>query len=168
MKSNRILLFGAICMSVVGVALAQNLGFSRSTEFDVAKGPLASPVIEVRMRDQTLATQIIGAMAYSRIGDELGRVTDLLLDESGQLAGIVVTVGGVFGFGGKAIGVPYGMIDLVKADDGTMTGVRVGLTSGEASEAPVFRSDDVDVVPRRATNLLRPQTQREVSVRGHL
>lgn len=167
MHTNRILCVGVFVVSLVGVALAQTLGPSRSAGPEAAQPKPADTVIQAQLTNQTLATQLIGATAYSRGGDELGRVTDLLLDDGGRLAGLVVTIGGFFGVGGKAIAVPYGMIEVVKASDRTMTGVRIGLTKAEAGRAPAFMDND-DLRTRTDTSRPQQQTQREVPETGRL
>ena len=136
------LLVGILAASLVGVAVAQNLGPAIPAGPDTAAQLLNKRVISIQSRGQTLATRLIGTMAYSETGTELGRVRDLLIDEAGRVGGFVVNVGGILGVGGKEIAVPFSEADVVKEDDGTMMGIRIGLTTMEAERAPTFRNID--------------------------
>ena len=134
-------------LSLVGVALAQNFGPTQSAGRQV-KEQLATATVQMQLRGQTLATSLIGATAYTRSGGEIGRVKDLLFNEKGRLTGMVVSIGGFFGVGGKEIAVPYELAEVVKGDDGTTTGVRIGLSKSQFEDAPAFETvNERDMAP---------------------
>lgn len=68
--------------------------------------------------DQMRASKIIGATVYDRQNQKLGDVQDLVLDKSGRVAAVVVSVGSVIGVGGKNVAVK--MSDI-KTDHNRLT-----------------------------------------------
>lgn len=89
---------------------------------------------------QTLAKNIIGISLRDGPGDdasEIGKVTDLILDDNDKLEGVVVGVGGFLGMGQKDVGVPWSRIDQVNVEDKTAIS---DLTKDELKDAPEFMS----------------------------
>lgn len=89
---------------------------------------------------QTLAKDIMGISLRDGPGDdatEIGKITNLILDEDDKLAGVVVGVGGFLGIGQKDVGVPWDRIDQVNEEDKTAVS---DLTKDELKDAPEFMS----------------------------
>jgi sporulation protein YlmC with PRC-barrel domain len=60
---------------------------------------------EVIQSDQIRASKMIGSAVYDIQNRKIGKVRDLVLDRSGQIAAVVVDVGGFLGMGGKNVAV---------------------------------------------------------------
>lgn len=87
---------------------------------------------------QTLAKSILGISLRDGPGDdaqEIGKVTDLILDDNNQLQGVVVGVGGFLGMGRKDVGIPWDKIDQL--DPANKTAV-TNLSKEELKDAPEF------------------------------
>lgn len=90
--------------------------------------------------EQMRAVEIIGKEVVNSAGDEIGSVSDILLDKDGKITGIVIKSGGVFGIGGKQVAVSA-------SDLPDMTGAKVllaGFTEQELHRAPEFEAVDKD------------------------
>jgi len=68
-----------------------------------------------------LATEIIGKRVYSSAdpnADHIGEVNNLVIGENGQVAAVVIGVGGFLGIGEKDVAVNFGELQRVTAQDG--------------------------------------------------
>lgn len=53
------------------------------------------------------ASKLVGAGVYNDSGDNIGSIDDLLMNDSGQIKTVVVSVGGFIGIGNKLVAVPF-------------------------------------------------------------
>src|SRR5215218_3069705 len=54
-----------------------------------------------------LATEYIGRAVQGPGGTQVGNVSDLLVDTTGRVTGIIIEVGGLLGFGGKKVAIAF-------------------------------------------------------------
>ncbi|OEO31778.1 hypothetical protein VW23_014595 [Devosia insulae DS-56] len=91
-----------------------------------------------------LATEIIGKQVYSSSAadaEHIGDVNNLVIGEGGEVAAVVIGVGGFLGIGEKNVAVNYAELEWVTAEDGSERFVLA--TSKEALEtAPTFETTD--------------------------
>lgn len=91
-----------------------------------------------------LATEIIGRQVYSSQADDaqhIGDINNLVIGNSGQVAAVVIGVGGFLGIGEKNVAVNFSELEWVVAEDNTERYILP--TSKEALEAaPDFRAED--------------------------
>jgi sporulation protein YlmC with PRC-barrel domain len=91
-----------------------------------------------------LATEIIGRQVYSSQADDaehIGDINNLVIGENGQVAAVVIGVGGFLGIGEKNVAVNYSELEWVVAEDNTERYILP--TTKEALEAaPDFRAED--------------------------
>ena len=126
-----------------------------------AQAPLGSDaaiVYNVADTDQ-LATKIIGAGVYSSSAsnaDRFGDINDIVLDDNGQVAAVVIGVGGFLGLGEKQVAVNFDALQWVVAEDNSERYVLA--TTKEALEsAPDFVArDDQPVAAARPGNVVAP------------
>lgn len=87
-----------------------------------------------------LGSRLIGQPVYSSSGDdaeEIGSISDLVFDESGQITAVVIGVGGFLGIGEKAVAVDFGALEFTLAADNTERWV-VPTTAEALTAAPDF------------------------------
>jgi|GEM_PF-5501910 len=92
---------------------------------------------------QKLSDSYIGADVVARAPEGLesvGKVTDLLIDETGKIAGVVVDVGGFLGVGAKSVGLSWAGLEEMQSEGELM--LRTGLTRQELEDAPAFKTAD--------------------------
>lgn len=100
-----------------------------------------------------LATEIIGKQVYSSSAadaEHIGDVNNLVIGEGGEVAAVIIGVGGFLGIGEKNVAVNYAELEWVTAEDGSERFVLA--TTKEALEtAPNFETTDEDAAAPAAT-----------------
>ncbi|HEX5047138.1 MAG TPA: PRC-barrel domain-containing protein [Gammaproteobacteria bacterium] len=99
-----------------------------------------------------LASNLIGATVKSTQGQNIGEVTDLVVNEKNDVVAAVVAVGGVLGVGQKKIGVRYQ--DFEVAPDGRT--LYLNMNEEQLEQQPPF---DDNVTTSTAAARTRPATQ---------
>lgn len=97
-----------------------------------------------RVDTDRLTTKIVGQPVYDGPGadaNNLGNITDLVLDQNGQVAAVVLGVGGFLGIGEKQVAIDYAALQFVVAADNTERYV-VTTTKDELTNAPDFQTVD--------------------------
>ena len=111
---------------------------------------------------QWRASKLIGLNVYNEQNEKLGDISEILLDQSGKVAGVVIGVGGFLGLGQHDIMVSMDKIKFV--DEPVRTSMN---TSGSAADRPAAtaRADDRKWYPDHAIlsgatkDLLKSMTQ---------
>ena len=98
----------------------------------------AQGFVAVQPEGQWLVSRLIGHAVVDESGERIGDVNDLLLDESGHIASVVMGVGGFLGIGEKSVAVPFAALSLAIGADGRRV-VRVGLSQQQLKAAPEFK-----------------------------
>lgn len=87
-----------------------------------------------------LGSRLIDQPVYSSSGDdaeEIGNITDLVFDESGQITAVVIGVGGFLGIGEKSVAVDFQELEFTLAADNTERWV-LPTTADALTAAPDF------------------------------
>lgn len=99
-----------------------------------------------------LATEIIGKQVYSSEAadaENIGNVNNLVIGDNGQIAAVVIGVGGFLGIGEKNVAVNYSELQWVVADDNTERFV-LPTTKEALQSAPDFKAEDQTPPPSAA------------------
>jgi sporulation protein YlmC with PRC-barrel domain len=112
-----------------------------------ATPPPAEAVIPAQAADEVRADTLIGMDVYNPEGDKVGKVKDILLDESGQVKGVVLSVGGVLGLGAKSVGLNWSEVDV--QPDNEM--VKIQYTKEQLEAAPDFKTQETQRAESEAT-----------------
>jgi sporulation protein YlmC with PRC-barrel domain len=106
------LLVAALLMA--GPASAQTSSSqSISAESGTANaGPAAksSVFLEMRQPDQFRSTNLRGTRVYGANNENIGEINDVLINRSGQVAAVIIGVGGFLGIGEKDVAVPMSLL----------------------------------------------------------
>ena len=89
---------------------------------------------------QFRAKDALGAKVLDSGGADVGRVSDLVLNEDGRLAAIVVNVGGLLGIGGKDVAVAANKARLISDEGGKV--VELDVSKADLNKAPRFKTQD--------------------------
>jgi sporulation protein YlmC with PRC-barrel domain len=95
-------------------------------------------ILTEESQDQVLADRLVGMKVVDMAGNEVGEVEDILLDKSGQVAGLVLSHGKVLGMGGKTVAISWQ--DIATAEDSDA--ITVNLTEEQLAAAPEFRTKE--------------------------
>ncbi|MFN2289146.1 MAG: PRC-barrel domain-containing protein [Chromatocurvus sp.] len=88
--------------------------------------------------DGTHASNLIGAEVKTTNDEEVGSVSDLIIDDKGQVVAIVVGVGGFLGMGEKDVAI--GWDDVTRSSSPDDKGLKINLTREGLMSAPEFKS----------------------------
>jgi len=107
-----------------------------ATDAPAAPAPVESGAIETTDTDEpwdisagytavdsdNLASELIGQPIYSTNGDDaedIGKVSDVVFSEDGQITAVVIGVGGFLGIGEKSVAVDFKSLEFTVAADNT-------------------------------------------------
>jgi PRC-barrel domain len=110
-------------------------------EAEVAEEEQAPPAdmefIEVQDQAQFLAEdEVIGKDVVNINDEEVGTITDLVMDQEQKLVGVVLSVGGFLGIGDKWVAIPVDQIDFPTAEQPAR--LLVAVTEEQLKNAPDF------------------------------
>jgi sporulation protein YlmC with PRC-barrel domain len=96
--------------------------------------PLTGTFLSVQASNQWLASKLIGSSVYDSNNENIGRISDLVIDQSGAIQAVVIGVGGFLGVAAKDIAVSLRSMTVLRDKDGDK--VTVQLTKPEIELAP--------------------------------
>jgi sporulation protein YlmC with PRC-barrel domain len=108
-----------------------------------------------------LATEIIGKQVYSSTAtdaEHIGDVNNLVVGERGEVAAVVIGVGGFLGIGEKNVAVNYSELQWVTAEDGTKRFV-LNTTKEALETAPNFETTETAAAPAADAGAMAPADQ---------
>ena len=126
-------------------ATAQEEPAEEAAEEEVAEEEQAPPAdmefIEVQDEAQFLAEdEVIGKDVVNINDEEVGTITDLVMDQDQKLVGIVLSVGGFLGIADKWVAIPVDQIDFPTDEEPAR--LRVAVTEEQLQNAPDFMTRD--------------------------
>lgn len=71
--------------------------------------------VSVQKETDWLANNLIGRSVENSQGDTLGDINDVVLDERGQVAAVLIGVGGFLGIGEKVVGIDFDSLEFKQA-----------------------------------------------------
>src|SRR5947209_15087225 len=90
---------------------------------------------------QWLGSNLIGAKVVSASQEKIGRIANLVVNDDGAVEAAVISIGGVFGVGGKDVAVTYKSLNIVpdKSSDG-IDHVVLAATRNDLRQAADFKT----------------------------
>lgn len=86
------------------------------------------------------ASNLIGAEVKTSADEDVGPVSDLIIDKNGQVVAIVVGVGGFLGMGERSVAI--GWDDVTKSGTSDEPELRIDVTRESLRSAPEFKTRD--------------------------
>lgn len=97
-------------------------------------------VLPVEGVTQFRARTALGLKVLDASGEDVGEVEDLVLNQDGRLAAVVITIGGFLGIGGKNIAVASEKARLIPDELGKF--VELEVSKDDLANAPEFKTQD--------------------------
>ena len=88
--------------------------------------------------NQTLADEVIGAKVEGPNKENIGKISDLVLDDQNRVVAAVLSVGGFLGIGDKNVAVAWDELKIEKRDDEQVA--LVTLSKEQLKSAPEFKT----------------------------
>lgn len=160
------LILAALGLST-GLAFAQQSGDSQLSDPSQLEKPPASSLTQPESKsmseaagtiaeqdaNQIRAQELIGVKAVNH-DQKLGQVEDLLLERDGKIAGVVLSVGGIFGIGDKLVAVPWKQVKVTTGNDPALF---IAMNEAQLKAAPQFEPAKS---AGSASSGLAPETQK--------
>jgi sporulation protein YlmC with PRC-barrel domain len=109
LKQKENMMFRKLALSASVLALAGSLAVAPSGRSMAAPTSLSTL--------HWLASDVYKADVYNGLGEKIGVVTDLIMDNSGNVTTAVIGVGGFLGAGKKDVAVPFKDLKVVSRDN---------------------------------------------------
>jgi len=127
-----------LTMTMYGTAYAQTgTPGTAAPAASTADGASQGTSADQQQSSQMLASELIGMPVRNGTGDKaenIGKITDLVLDRGEKTVNVLIGVGGFLGIGTKDVGVP---LDKVQFNPGAKTAV-VDMSKEQLQEAPAY------------------------------
>lgn len=121
-------------------AMAEEPAIGEPTEemaAEEATPPADMQFLQVQEEAQFLANdEVIGKEVVNEMGEQVGSIADLVMDQDQKLVGVVLSVGGFLGIGDKWVAVPVEQIDFPTAEDPAR--LLAPVTEEQLTNAPDF------------------------------
>lgn len=117
-------------LAVAPVLMAQ-------TKMPLRTEPITGTFLSVQASNQWLASRLIGLDVYDSANENIGKIRDLVIDQSGAIQALVVGVGGFLGIGAKDIAVSLQSATISRDQSGDKASVK--LSKPEIELAPSFQ-----------------------------
>ena len=145
---SRLLCGSAVALFLAGPALAQAEKPATGSSATNAPATMSSsaassatttgsgePFMTVQGSDHILADDLVGSNVMNASQEKVGSVDDLILDNSGKVIGVVISVGGFLGIGEKHVAVGWDKLQSRSSE-----GFVVNWTKDELKQAPEFKT----------------------------
>jgi sporulation protein YlmC with PRC-barrel domain len=171
------LLAGLTALAVVGPpAFAQTSPApapgSAPSATDASRG--SGQFIPMRQPEQFRASDFIGERVYGANDESIGEINDVLMDAKGQVAGVIIGVGGFLGIGEKDVALPMSALQFRNEPPATAaTTGRDTATTGTTGTTPpagasTAAAQDDDGVPNRiVVSMTKDQLQQAPAFRDN-
>jgi hypothetical protein len=95
--------------------------------------------VNTQTSDQWLASDLMDMRIMGSGDENIGSISDLLVDKDGKIVAAVVGVGGFLGIGQKNVAISFDALDVTQDKDGNPQ-ARLTLTKQDLEKAPEFKT----------------------------
>lgn len=130
----------------VGASVAAALAVAPAL---LATGAAAAdiPFIKSQQPGEWMAYRLVGTKVLNGKGDIVGRVSDVVLDASGNATAVVIGIGGVAGYGDKLVAVPFKAVYIGDVTHSSRV-VVLDVTKEQLQGAPTYDAKDPTAAAR--------------------
>ncbi|GAB2722515.1 PRC-barrel domain-containing protein [Halomonas garicola] len=92
--------------------------------------------------DQIRSDQLVGSNIVNASDDKIGSISDLIMDQEGQVVGIVVGVGGFLGMGEKQVALSWDAVEIAPAEDDASYQVKTSIDKEDLDNAEPYKTEE--------------------------
>jgi sporulation protein YlmC with PRC-barrel domain len=97
----------------------------------------SSKFVTQQTDQEKLASKMMGKSIYNSSNENIGKVSDLVMSQTGQIDAVVIGVGGFLGIGEKSVAVPFSAIQVSNDQDGNPK-FTAQMSKDDLNKAPDF------------------------------
>ena len=128
-------------MSTADRAQEQRMGAERATQHKNLDTNLDKTYLSSAPSNSYGADKLIGADLKSRSDNEsIGEISDLVIDKDGQIAAVIVEVGGFLGLGEKEVAISWDSIERSSNENDDDYEFTVDTTKDALENAPAYKT----------------------------
>lgn len=102
-----------------------------------------APYLTSKPANSFRVDQLIGSNLKSRTdAGTIGSISDLVIDEDGQILAVIVEVGGFLGLGQKNVAIPWDSVERTLNEKGDGFELHASASKDELTEAPEYETED--------------------------
>ena len=125
-----------------------------------AKGAMSSErFVDMQASGQWLVSDLMSLNVVGANNENIGSVSDMLVDEEGNIHAVIVGVGGFLGIGQKDVAISYESFNITRDKDGDPE-ARLTLTKEELENAPAFKKAENPRAASRPATPAKPANPR--------
>jgi sporulation protein YlmC with PRC-barrel domain len=109
------------------------MGTADTLEADERRVPISEMTLS--------ADRLMGLDVYSVEGDDIGDISDVLVNAEGGVDGFVIDIGGFLGLGARSVGIGFDNLELIVEGDNDWEGVQTPFTREQLEAQPEFDQD---------------------------
>jgi sporulation protein YlmC with PRC-barrel domain len=101
-------------------------------------GGAATKFLTLQKDGEHIASDLIGMSVVNSAGENVGKISNLIIDKDHRMTGAVLSVGGFLGLGAKSVAVPWDALK-VESRDNKQVAV-IAMSNDEIVNAPDFKT----------------------------
>ncbi|QPH52302.1 PRC-barrel domain-containing protein [Pontivivens ytuae] len=156
----------ALALTLGGAAIAQGADgyITTASESELMASDLLGATVH--------ATEVEGEITYSAgmesEWDNIGEINDVIIAPNGQVAGVVLGVGGFLGMGEKSVALPMDQLRFVEGEDRETPFIVVNATAETLEQAPAFTMDGNEQQADASSTEMQAETTAEVDASAEI
>ena len=103
-----------------------------------ATGPASAKFLTTQKDDEHISSDLVGIAVVNNAGENVGKISNLLIGPDNRISGAVLSVGGFLGLGAKSVAVPWDAIKIEPKDSKRVA--VIAMSSDEIVNAPDFKT----------------------------
>lgn len=122
---------------------AQDQTTKQQTEESASSSASSDAFMKEQKGDQVRSDQLVGSAIINASDEEIGTIDNLLLNEDGQVVGIIVGVGGFLGIGEKNVALSWDAVEITRGEGEADYKVKTEVDQAALEEANAFKSEEM-------------------------
>ena len=103
-----------------------------------ATGSTSAKFLTLQKDGEHISSDIVGMSVVNSAGENVGKISNLLIDKEHRVTGAVLSVGGFLGLGAKSVAVPWESLKIENRDNKQVA--VIAMSNDEIVNAPDFKT----------------------------
>ncbi|HEY5608688.1 MAG TPA: PRC-barrel domain-containing protein [Alphaproteobacteria bacterium] len=103
-----------------------------------ATGTASTKFLTLQKDGEQISSDLVGMSVVNNAGENVGKISNLIIDKDNRVSGAVLSVGGFLGLGAKSVAVPWDALKIEKRDNRHVAAI--AMSNAEIVNAPDFKT----------------------------